>query len=96
MILITLNGFISISVYSICYEYVVELTPGIGESITGGAINYLGNFLGFVEINVIQILGSLDKGNEKKKIDFALIVIQTCLILALILLCFVKEDKNKS
>ena len=48
LVLITLNGFISISVYSICYEYVVELTPGIGESITGGFINNIANVLGFL------------------------------------------------
>ena len=50
LVLITLNGFISISVYSICYEYVVELTPGIGESISGGFINNIANVLGFIEI----------------------------------------------
>ena len=51
--LVSLNGFFSISVYSTCYEYVVELSPGIGESISGGLINMIGNILGFVEINIV-------------------------------------------
>ena len=93
MFLISLNGFISIAIYSVCYEYVVELTPGIGESISGGFINNFGNILGFLEINLIQFLGELDKSETHTGlIDYAMIVIFGCLIIAFILLLFVKEE----
>ena len=97
MILISINGFISIAIYSVCYEYVVELTPGIGESISGGFINNFGNILGFLEINLIQFLGKLDKSETHTGlIDYAMIVIFCCLILAFILLLCVKEKMTNT
>ena len=86
--LITLNGFFSISVFSTCYEYVVELSPGIGESISGGLINMVAYVLGFVEINIVQMFDKLDS-NIKHRIHYAFFVILACLGFATVILLFV-------
>lgn len=52
--LIIMNGFVNIAAYSVCFEYVVHLSPGIGETISSGCVNTLANFLAFLEIICIQ------------------------------------------
>jgi len=45
---IVFNGATTISLYSVVFEYAVELTPGVGEAMSGAIINSLTNVLGFV------------------------------------------------
>ena len=51
----------------------------------------IANTLGFVEINLIQVLGNWDT-NQKHQIDYALIVILSSLVLATLILLFVKNE----
>ena len=53
----------------------------------------IANTLGFIEINLAQVLGDLDN-NPKNNINYALIVILACLVLATVILLFVKSDKQ--
>jgi hypothetical protein len=61
-VLIGLNGFFSIAMFSVCYEYVALVSPRVGESISGGLINTTANFLGFIFIVLIDyLIDLLDK-----------------------------------
>ncbi len=46
----TLNGALSLSVFSICYELAVEQTFPVGEAASGGLINSIANFIGFIVV----------------------------------------------
>ena len=72
----------------------MELSPGIGESISGGMVNMFANVLGFVEINLIQYLGSSNDPNDKYEINDAMIVILGCLVTATVILYFVKIEER--
>ena len=88
---IIVNGFINIALYSVCFEYVVYLTPGIGETLSGGCINTLANLLGFLEIIIIQQLIADDKADPKYGIDYAMYTMYGGLIISGVLMCFVKK-----
>ena len=52
------------------------------------------NVLGFVEINLIQYLGSSNDPNDKFEINDAMIVILGCLVTATVILYFVKIEER--
>lgn len=84
LVSVSISGMISIGVYSSAYEYVVDLSPGIGESISAGLINSVANTLGFLEIEIIQYLAASDK-DQKNYVFYAMAVLLGLLIPAFIM-----------
>ena len=66
------------------------MTPGIGETLSGGCVNTVANFLGFVEILFIQHMITGDK-DPKYGIDYAMYTMYGGLIISAILMCKVRK-----
>lgn len=84
---IIINGFFTLSVFSVAYEMGVELTFPIGEATSGGFINTLSNLIGFV---LVMSLTPILDNKEKKDVLICSIVFTSTLLLALIILSLTK------
>ena len=73
------------------FEYAVEITPGVGEGMSGGIINMFANAIGFFLIVIIQ---SIDDGkNPHNYLNNSLIIIGVSLLISLIAFCLVFPPK---
>lgn len=88
LVLISTNGCVSIAIYSVVYEYAVMITPSIGETISGGFINQLGNGLGFF---LIVLFEQLNK-DQDNALAIAMGLIYAASTLALILFVKARQD----
>jgi hypothetical protein len=52
-IVVGLNGFFNIAIYSVIYEWAVLVSPGIGEGLSCGILNMIANLFGFSEILLV-------------------------------------------
>lgn len=84
---IIINGFFTLSIFSVAYEMGVELTFPIGEATSGGFINTLSNLIGFV---IVMSLTPILDNKREKDVLICSIVFASTLLLALIILSLTK------
>jgi len=91
LISVALNGAVCISSFSVVFEYGVRLSPGIGESVSGGLINMLANGMGWAQMVIIQII--VDHISISY-LNITMYFMYASLLINLILVMSIKESKE--
>ena len=85
MIANTINGFLTLGLFSTAFELGVELTFPIGEATSGGFINFISNIFGFI---LVMIMTPILNNGESYDVMICFIIFGFSLILAIILMTF--------
>lgn len=86
-----LNGFFSMGIFTILFEWAIDLTPKIGESVSVGMINATACILVVVQMLSVKFLHNYDLSQNT-----AIYGTYTCLTLSFIFFSFIKSNSSRS